>query len=147
MLVASTPDGRLDVRDAYVRDGASGLYARPGGEGGAGEPSSSSSSALAAAWGGPRPAVVVPWETTFFGDALFKKAGWTRMDRVFLIPALSVSGEEADDEGDGGPKPRPTLDFTAVAAFDAGTRVLELAAVKREAPEGVDPARLSLRIR
>lgn len=152
LLVASTPDGRLDVGDAYVRDGASGLYARPGGEPGAGE----AASALGRAWRGPRPAIVVPWETTYFGDALFKKAGWTRMERVFLIPthadggggggrARKGGGGGGGDEGSS--SARPPLDFTAVACFDAATRVLELAPVKREAPDGADPAELSLRIR
>ena len=139
LLVASTPDGRLDVSDAYVRDRASGLYARPGGEPGSGEPSST----LGRAWGGPRPAVVVPWETTFFGDALFAKAGWTRMERVFLIPSGSCEGSSSSSSS----STRPPLDFTAVACFDAATRVLELAEVKWEAKEGADPASLSLRIR
>jgi len=143
LLIASTPDGRLDVGDAYVRDRASGLYARPGGEAGAGEASSS----LGRAWGGPRPAIVVPWETTFFGDALFSKAGWTRMERVFLIPqARPLEGGGVQRGGPAAPT-RPPLDFTSVACFDAKTRVLELAEVKREAPEGVDPSALSLRIR
>jgi len=145
LLVGSTPDGRLDVGDAYVRDAASGLYARPGGEPGSGE----AASALGRAWGGPRPAIVVPWETTYFGDALYKKAGWTRTERVFLIPARDQAGgsSSSGSSSDASPSSRPPLDFTAVARFDAGTRVLELATVKREAPADADPAELSLRIR
>ncbi|KAG1674729.1 hypothetical protein FOA52_013564 [Chlamydomonas sp. UWO 241] len=96
-LVAETPDGRINLSDAYYFDKAISMYARPVVKGD-----------LPA---GPRHLQIIPWVERRSPDSLKGKEGMVKMKKVYM---LGVAAPE--------PEYRPQLD--EVYCFQASTRTL-----------------------
>jgi hypothetical protein len=141
LLVSETPDGLLDLSDAFVYDPdapGGGGYARPLGSAAGGGAPSSSSSYPGDLPRGPRRYRGFPWRETKAGDVLKGRAAEVTLRRMYFVPC----GEE--EEGSGGARrktaaangggsgsgsgskaPPPPLDLSELYAFDATERSLK----------------------
>ncbi|EFN54307.1 hypothetical protein CHLNCDRAFT_135502 [Chlorella variabilis] len=129
-LIAQTPEGKLDLRDAYVApdvegdddDGAEPSYRRVEGAEGIG--------------GQPQAYHEVPWYSEYPGDAIAEKPGRVWVWRVYLVPVV------ADD-----PEGELELSFDNIYVLDGKAASLQLCEVHRLAPPDTPPRDLRLRIR
>ncbi len=117
-LISETPEGRLDLADAFVADAAGGAPARAAAEG---VPSGAAAYAVA------------EWAAEYAGNDLEDRAAKRWVQRVYLVRV------ESDDPY--------RLDLSAVFCADAATRALARCEVRWLAPPETPAAELRLRIR
>lgn len=158
LLVSETPEGLLDLSDAFVFDpdagGGAGCYARPVGAGG-GEGAAAGSSSSGGYPGdlprGPRRYRGFPWRETKPGDVLKGRDSEVTLRRMYFVPcgggllgggggqgakakrgaegrAAASSSEDAADD--------TNLDLTELYAFDAAERSLKRVPVLVRPPPG-----------